>query len=95
LILNYFGQLCLNIKPIPPGDITNIDAFCDKIFNCPPYSQYNNRYLDLFDTENKISLGSDAIYEILEYNKTTKILKLKQIEPSYSIVGAIIIFKKQ
>jgi len=88
----------LDIKPYPPGNINprSIDGLCDWYVGCSSYISDGNDFI-LFDTENKIEIGNDGIYEILSYNKTTKELKIKQLEPNeyYEPVGAIFTLKKQ
>jgi len=88
----------LNIKPTlaPPTDIIYFDAYCDWFFNCENINN-NNWELKLHDTENKITIGSNTVFEVLSYDKTRKTLKIKMVEPdeSYNTVGAIYTLKKQ
>jgi hypothetical protein len=87
----------LNIKPTlaPPTDIIYFDAYCDW-FKCNDNNIYDWR-LKLHDTENKITIGSNTVFEVLSYDKTRKTLKIKMVEPdeSYNTVGAIYTLKKQ
>lgn len=83
----------LNIKSLPPNEITFYDAYCDLISVC--YGTIlNDLDFKLFDTENKISVGGE-VYQIISYNKTDKELKLKILEPNFQAVGAVVIFKKR
>lgn len=84
----------LNITPPEPGMEKYYDGLCDWVNVCKDFSNKNN--LKQFDTENKISIGK-TVFQVLEYNKNTKILKIKMIEPNYSYlpIGAIYILIKR
>lgn len=88
----------LDIKPYPPGNINprSIDGLCDWYVGCSSYISDGNDFI-LFDTENKITIGSNTVFEVLSYDKTRKTLKIKMVEPdeSYNTVGAIYTLKKQ
>lgn len=82
----------LNITPPEPGMEKYYDGLCDWVNVCKNFSN-DNIELKQFDTENKISIGN-TVFQVLEYNKNTKILKIKMMqEPndndSYSPFGAI------
>jgi|GEM_PF-6820525 len=86
----------LNITPPEPGMEKYYDGLCDWIVGCPTDSN-DNLKLKQYDTENKIQIGSDTVFEVLSYDKTTKTLRLKLIKPVeyYVPINSIYTLKKQ
>lgn len=88
----------LDIKPYPSGNINprSIDGLCDWHNVCKNFINDGNDFI-LYDTENKIKIGSNTIFKVLSYNKDSKLLKLELLEPNenYTPIGAIFTLKKQ
>jgi hypothetical protein len=97
----YYDRIIFNwkIKQPETGMEKIYDGLCDWFFGCQSGSNdnINNLKLKQYDTENKIQIGSDLVFEVLSYDKTTKILKLKLIKPVeyYEPINAIYTLKKQ
>lgn len=97
---NLYGAIIheLNITPAPIYEGVNFDAECEFTNSCKNNGSGSKMELRLDAIRNRIKIGDDAVYEILEYDKATKILKAKRIEPiyvNYDPTGAIYTWQKQ
>lgn len=85
----------MNITPAPIGGGVDWDANCDLINVCKNGTWSGYIYLDTEKNRMKIA---NVVYEILEYNKLTKKIKLMIIEPvglNYIPINAIFTWQKQ
>jgi len=93
----------LDIELVPSNYIVDFNCYLDWLHHCTPsgiigdhINGYDNMST-LDEKNNTFNLGNDIVFKILEYNKTTKRLIAKMIEPQeseYSPVGATYTWQK-
>lgn len=86
----------LNIELVPEIYDVDFNSHVDWINKCAGATN-NNLECTLNEKQNVFYLGNDMLFEILEYDKTTKTLRTKLIEPlglDYSLDNAIYTWEK-
>lgn len=86
----------LDIELVPSNDIVDFNAYLDWINICADGTNYNKE-CTLNEKQNEFNSGGTSIFKILEYNKSTKTLKVKLIDPldlDYVLGNAIYTWQK-